>query len=1133
MKKRALHKSNWREIGQSKTRFLSILGIIFLGVAFFIGLSSTGPDMLETADQYFKTKHLADSNVTSTMGMTTSDLDSIKDNPKVKTAQANYYKDINLSAKNQVVRFFGYEQKQVLNHYEVVSGRLPQKKTEIALDQLAYERNYYQIGDTFTISSQDDNNLKEHSYRVVGFVNSPHYIENTSRGNTKVGKGSIDYFAVINQANFPQTIFPEVLVSYHDLTHVTAYTDTYDRRVKADQDALVKETANDPKKRVAAIKAAGEKRIKNTEEKLKQAEAAQQKALDKARQEGTKALNDAKKRLDQAKSELAAGQAEYQEKNDAAQKQVDDRQRYLDEQKQKVTEKQQAKTQKQNELTNKNQTQTHLTQQQQQQTTIENHLKNAQQVHDGLQTLADSTKDSQQLDQNQINSALASLQTPLNDQNLNELKNGVSQLDQNDPQAFNQQLAELVTKAQQQVQQFQQQQQTINQQVAATQKSLDSANNAQSQIDQLNQEIDQLNQTITTGTQQLDTAKADLTKSQQDAQTQLKSAQEKIDQAQQAYDDGQKNLEQQTKVENPVDSAGIKAKIAQQRAALKQLKPGRYIYQTRKENPGYTEYEDNAKRVSSLATVFPVIFFLIAALITFTTMARMVEEKRGEIGTLKALGYKNGEIAQKYLLYASLAGGIGTLLGLLVGTYGLPRIIFNAYGQLYNLPNFVTDWHWVYVAIAVLVALICSVGAALLVLRFDLRSAPAALMRTKAPRAGKRILLERIGPLWRHLSFMQKVTLRNLFRYKARMLMTILGIAGCMSMLITGFGLRDSISDIVTIQFNKIRHYQATTTFKQELNEKQATAYEKQLRTLPGFKEHLPLAALNFTVEKPGHNDQEVSVYAPEDARNFKDFVLLNDRKTGQEYRLSSQGVAVSEKLAELFDLKRGDKLPLKDAQGLVHQVVIEEVVENYVGHFVYMNAAYYQDVFGSEPRYNADLLLFDRQPSSKAEGQMADQLMKNPNVINVSFLSKSKNALADTIKSLNVIIWVLIIAAGLLAFIVLYNLTNINVSERIRELSTIKVLGFYDSEVVAYVYRENILLTLIGIILGLFLGKLEHRYVLNTVEVDLTMFSPEIHLKSYLYASLITLLFAAIVGVIMYFKLKKINMIEALKEND
>lgn len=870
--KKAMRRTNWREIRQSKTRFFSILGIIFLGVAFYVGLRATGPDMLKTAAAYYQKQKLADTRVVSSLGITDEELRMMEEIDGVK-AEGRYFQDINLSKEDQIFRIFSYDTKQRMNRVSVTDGRLPKNANEIVLDERAKEKGY-KLNQRFNLTSDDwHKSFKQDSYNVVGFVKSPEFIENISRGNTTVGKGSIDCFAFILPENFKQKAYSEALVRYQDLEKSSAYSEQYENRLKTDQKELKQQL-----KKIASIRLADLKK----------------------EQQG---------KLDQAKENF--------------------------------------------------QQQTSLT------------------------------------------------------------------LDALNPE-----------------------------QLAA--------------VAGVNSEIP-------------------------------------------------KQIERLEKQQEMID----------------RLPAPEYHLFARSDNPGYSEFKDNAQRISSLASVFPWIFFLIAALVTLTTMTRMVEEKRNELGTFKALGYRNGEIAEKYLLYATLAGGGGTLLGLTVGFYLLPVIIFNAYGQLYNLENVSTPWYLSYALIALAVALTCSVGSAWFVLRYDLRATPAILMQPKAPKKGKRIFLERLSFIWRRLSFSQKVTLRNLFRYKQRMLMTVIGIAGCMSMIITGFGLRDSIGDIVSLQFDKLWHYQGTTVFNESPSQSQEQNYGKELETLPDFQDHLFVSLETVTSQTDAVAKQEISLTVPKETKNLSEFLSFKNRKTNEQYSLTDKGVIINEKLAKLFELKKGSQLKIKSIAGKEYTVKVAAIAENYVGHFIYMTPAYYQKTFAENPVYNTDLLLFSKEPTQKNENKLAKQLMENSAIANVSFMSKSRDALKDTVKSLNIIMWVLIVSAGLLAFIVLYNLTNINVSERIRELSTIKVLGFYDGEVVRYVYRENILLTLMGIVLGLFLGKIEHRYILQTVELDMTMFSPDIQPLSYIYASLITLFFTLIVGVIMYFKLKKIDMIEALKAND
>ncbi|MGO2082648.1 FtsX-like permease family protein [Vagococcus sp.] len=582
-----------------------------------------------------------------------------------------------------------------------------------------------------------------------------------------------------------------------------------------------------------------------------------------------------------------------------------------------------------------------------------------------------------------------------------------------------------------------------------------------------------------------------------------------------------------------VELAKQESELKENKDLFEQLDAEKYTYLTRDSDTAYAEYQDNADRLSSIATVFPVFFFMIAALISLTTMTRMVDEKRNEIGALKALGYTNWEIAQKFIVYAVSASLLGSLLGLVIGYHVFPTVIYNAYRSLYNLPDIVITYYWSYSLQSVLVALACTLISALVVLRVDLLSTPASLLRPKAPKPGKRILLERITWLWKKMNFNQKVTARNLFRYKQRMLMTVLGIAGCTAMIVTGFGIKDAIGDIVDLQFSKIWHYDASIILNTDITAPDSEAYLKERDELSGLKEHLALSQRRIKVSKPGVNTQEVTLDTPENVEELSKFVVFKDRETQKNYKLSDEGVIINEKLAQLMTLKSGDNIEIEDGAGKRYQVKVQQIVENYALHFMYMTPTYYEKIFDEKPEYNADLLKFKSTLTKNEEEEVAQKLMKVDHVVNVGYTSDIGKQMDDTMGSLNIVVWVLIVSAALLAFIVLYNLTNINISERIRELSTIKVLGFYDREVTLYIYRENNILTALGILLGWVLGKLLHTFVLKTAEVDVMMFPPIIHPISYAYAAGLTVLFSLIVMFFMHRKLKHVDMIEALKSVD
>lgn len=1141
MGKKALIKTSLREIKQSKTRFFSIFGIIFLGVMVFVGLKATGPDMAQTANNYYQKQRLPDAKVVSTLGLVDKDLEEIKKDSAVKTVLPRYTKDIAVGNRNLAVKFVSYDLKQPqrLLNYSIVKGRLPEKSGEVVLDEVAEISNYYKLGDTLTVSQKDDpdNVLKQDRFKVVGFVHSPEYIENMSRGNTTIGKGSLDFFAVIPKEDMEMSTYTEILVSFAGLAKYNTYSEKYEEKRTANIEKLKQKLKNRPEERVTEIRQTAQVEIEKVKKEINDGEV--------ALKEGEAKLQTSKKELESGKQQLADAQALYLQQIGQAENQLATSKITLDSGEAELVAQQTLLLNKKNELAAAapqiEQGRQALTSLQQQKNQLSSQRELLTQQFNGYQGVASSVAEMQMIPDEQLPeaigntapqwlTALQTMQAPA------ELLEAVNQLATNPIKeniavvmgAFNNVLA-VISSQQQQVDQGIQ---VIAQQIQAIQQSIGQYEDGQQQILEGDARLAQAAADLNAGKEQLAVGKQQLEQSKIAGQAKIATAQAEMGEGQKAYEQGLAEFEKE-KNESTPKLVEAKSKVQEKEQDLADLAPADYYYLTRDDNPGFLGYKDNAHRIASLSKVFPIFFFLIAALVSLTTMTRMVEEKRMEIGSLKALGYRNGEIAFKFLTYAIFASLSGAVLGLIVGYYLFPTIIFDAYGQLYNIPDFVTPWYLEYSLIAILVAILCTAGAAIFVLRIDLFSTPASLLRPKAPKIGKRIFLERIRPLWRRMSFIEKVTARNLFRYKQRMLMTVLGIAGCMALVITGFGLKDSISDVVNIQFDKILHYQAVVSFNKEASEGENKVSNEALSQVAGLKKSMPISIETLEATDKKGAKQDVTVYVPENPKEIDQFVLFNDRQTEKKYQLSDNSVIINEKLANLFQDKVGDTLVLKDGDNRQYKLKIAAIVENYTGHFAYLSPSYYEKVFSKVPQYQNEFLLFDKKLDKKAETKIGEDLMSNSKVLNVSFLSSASDALDDTIRSLNIVVWVLIIVSGLLAFIVLYNLTNINVSERIRELSTIKVLGFYDNEVTMYVYRENIILTLMGIILGCFFGTIVHSYVLSTVEVDMLMFSPTVHWISYLYSALITLLFTLLVMVIMHRKLKKVDMIEALKAND
>ena len=512
-------------------------------------------------------------------------------------------------------------------------------------------------------------------------------------------------------------------------------------------------------------------------------------------------------------------------------------------------------------------------------------------------------------------------------------------------------------------------------------------------------------------------------------------------------------------------------------------------------------------------------------------MTRMVDEQRINIGTLKALGYTVLDIAKKYILYAFSASVIGSILGLIVGFTVFPLVIFYAYGMMYTLPpmQFAVDFK---LAIGItLVAILVTTLSAYFACRKELLEEPSTLMRPKAPKNGKRILIERIGFIWNRLSFISKVTFRNIFRYKKRFLMTVLGIAGCTALLVTGFGVRDSIQMIVSGQYGELFKYDMEITASNDITKKEIQDLVDEVKSHENIKK-CGLFVYESGEVRTDKANEDVSIVIPDNLDTFGEFIHLRERVGHKKLSLDDQGLILSEKTARVLGASVGDTIKLKNGDDITVDAKVIGITENYLSHYAYMTKDYYNKLFNTIPSNNKILGILN-DTSTKAEDNLSEEINKIDSVSGVVFNTASKETFSNTIKNLNYVVLIIIVFAGALAFVVLYNLTNVNISERIREIATIKVLGFYDSETAAYIYRENIILTLVGIVFGLGLGKILHQYIMITVEVKSMMFGRIISPKSYVIAAILTVVLSLIVNFVMYYKLKNVKMVESLKSVD
>lgn len=620
------------------------------------------------------------------------------------------------------------------------------------------------------------------------------------------------------------------------------------------------------------------------------------------------------------------------------------------------------------------------------------------------------------------------------------------------------------------------------------------------------------------GQKELDQAKAQL---EQQA-VMVPTGNPELAKAQEELDAQQKEL-----TRNREQLVDAQQKISDSEKEISELKTPSYSFDQRADNPGFQEYGDLSERIAAIANVFPIFFFFIAALITFTTMTRMVEENRREIGTLKALGYSRFEISIKYIIYALSAAAIGIVLGSVIGTHTLPRLIFVLSSDRYNFSGVTAFYLPRPIFQASIAFLFASLGAALLVLFRELHEKPADLLQPKAPKPGKRIFLERLTPIWSRMSFNSKVSYRNLFRYKSRMIMAVIGIAGCAALMVAGVGLKDSLSSVGDKQFGPIIDYDAIVTLKDQPDEAKVNMIFSQNKKLTS-----ELAMMNQTVElkQKGQANQKLTMMVPKDQQKFINYLHLKNQ--GEKFNLPNDGAVITQKMAELFNLEKGDSLTVHDEDQQTFKVKIANIADNYLGNFLYLSKDYYQQARGKDFKMNSYLLKSKKMTKSE-EKELSQKLLSSGQVVNTSFISTQIEAQEQSMDNLDGIVWIFVVLSGLLAFIVLYNLTNINVSERVRELSTIKVLGFYDREVTSYIFRENFVFTILGILFGYGLGIILTKFILDQASMETITFPLVIRLGAYLSSGGLTILFSVIVMVATHFRLRHINMIDALKSNE
>lgn len=1065
--KSMMKRNTFREIKKSFGRYFAILAIIALGVAFFSGLKITQSVMVHSADVYLKDLQFYDYRLVSTLGFTEENVEALAEKEDVRAAEGAISAEVlykDAGENERVIKMHSITEK--VNKLKMVAGEMPQSADECVVDSVLFSEDA--IGSKLVLSenntTDDLDKFAYKEYTITGLVQSPCYIQ-FERGNTSIGNGRISGFAYILKDGFAVDYDTEIYIKFDEDYDI--YSDEYDSYMdakEADWEAYTKEQADI---RYEKIVKDAQDELDEKKEELEEKRAEAEAELESAKQQltdGETEISDGKNQIASAKTELSAKASELQSGKDALSSKAAE----LESASQQISGQESALAAKKAEY----------------EQGLNAYLAAKQQVTD---------------QRNSLEAAKAQLMenTPGYEEMLAQIEAGLTEVAGAEAE-LNAKNAEL--------------------EAAAGQLS-----SAESQLAAAKQQIED-------GKNALAAAEAELT----DGENQLAAAKEQIEEKEDQLEAAETELadgllqyqEKQSEFDEQMQDADDQ--IADAQSKIDEIeKPETYVLD-RNTNVGYVCLKNDSGVVKGIANVFPVFFFLVAALICMTTMNRMVEEQRTQIGVLKALGFSEGKIMGKYLFYSGSAAISGTLIGYVLGIHFFPLVIITAYGIVYKMGGiyYVSDLPLVLVSLTV--AVLCSVGTTWLSCHKELKEVAADLMRPKAPKAGKRVFLEHVPFIWKRLKFLQKVSVRNIVRYKKRFFMMVIGISGCTALLVMGFGVRDSVVAVADQQYEEIQLYDIGVTLKDG-----KMPGEADLKSLDSVLEKENAAGM-YAMEKTidlvtDKGTKSIHMVAVENPDEVGDFISLHTKKQ-EPIAYPKEGEAVlSKKVAETYAVKKGDTILLRDSDNNEMHLKVTGICENHIYNYVYIAPESYEKQIGDVVFKN----VYVRLPDASDIHEVSAALMKADGVTAVTVNSDMLSRISQMMSCMNYIVIIIIICAGALAFIVLYNLNNINITERVREIATIKVLGFYPKETASYVFRENMVLTAIGCGLGLILGKWFHRFVMGEIQIDMVSFNVQINAVSYLFSVLLTMGFAWIVNCMMTGKLERINMAESLKSID
>ena len=1131
-KKRMLHRDIRSCFSKSKGRFFSIMSLIALGSFALVGLQVAGPDMRSTGTSYFDSLRLADISVIGDYGIDDENEAAINSTSGAERIEYGYLKDVVIDGTSTSVRIFSVT--DGISEYELTDGHMPETADEIAVASFLSED--YAIGDSFPIAEKADaagnTVLKNHSPKIVGFVNSSELLSKINMGQSTAGTGELGYYAAVTPDAFDSDVYMIARIRYTDMRGLDPYSTEYADRVAAHKEELNALLAEQPQERLSAIRAEYQEKIDDAQAQIDDAKA----KLSDAKAE----LDDGERQLNDARIQYEAGLDEYYKSRNEAYEQLDSAAEQLSDAEKRLEA-------AQTEIDDKSaQLEAGKAELAAARAELDSGWSDYREGMEKLETLK-QTKAQLDAAQAELDTQTASVEAMLG-MPIDRIEASLPLLGLTLPTEQYAKLTSLIDARHKLSDGWD----AYNAAAAEAGDAEDRLSAAKAKLDAgeteysaklaeaetAEQKLAAARTELDAGRQELDTSRDEYNEKRAEAEQELSEAWQKLSDATEEIAENEKKLSDGRDEYNAAlpeaeeKIADAERKVADAEDALSELSRPVYALDSRREVPGsegYRVYGTVSEIVDSLADIFPIFLYFVAALVTLTTMTRFVDEERINSGTLKALGYDNRDIVKKFTIYGSAASVTGAVIGIITGHTLLPFIVYNAYAPSMTYPRIELHFYPVISLTALALALVCAVLPAYAVAHRELREKPAALLQPKPPEAGSKIMLERIPLIWNHLSFTHKVTARNLFRYKKRMLMTIFGVCGSVTLIFAGFSVQHSISGVKDRQFGDIMKYDLIVAEAAGMSDEQHSEIDSLLAS-DDIARHMPIRYETLTKTAGAKGDrQDITMIAPQTSDGLGDYVTLCSRRGGKPLSLDDGGCLISERLGRLLGAGAGDTITVNDSEDNELTLTVSGITEMYTGHFIFMSADYYESVSGSTYLANAHLITLSDGSTENAKAE-ASRFMELGGVKGVVQNTTMMNQIDTIVGALNRIMEILIIVAIMLAAVILYNLTNINVSERIRELSTIKVLGFYNGEVTMYIYRETILLTVLGILVGYGFGDLLYMYIINIVPPDNVMFNPALGSKAFVIPLIVVSLITALLGLLVNRRLKNVDMLQALK---